>query len=134
MVTIDTNIAIYAFSPDPKSRVADALVRRADFVSAQVGNEYANVMRRKFKQSWQEIDRRVEVLHDIIPSWYAVERSDTREALRLAGRYKFQFYDALLIAVGLAHGATTLYSEDMQDGLVVEDTLRIVNPFTNDLA
>ena len=129
MVTFDTNIAVYALEPSAKTEVADSILRRAELASNQVANEYANVKWRKFKRPWQQIDRDVELLRDTIPLWYAVEVSDTRNALKLVDRYKLQFYDALMIAVGLAHGATTLYSEDMQHGLVIEDALRIENPF-----
>lgn len=129
VVTIDTNVAVYAFEPGAKTDVAAAVLRQAELASNQVANEYANVMRRKFNRSWREIDRDIDLLHEAIPSWHPVERSHTREALRLADRYQLQFYDALLIAVGLAHGVTTLFSEDMQHGLVIEGRLRIENPF-----
>ena len=128
-MTIDTNIAVYAFEPGPKTDVADVVLHRAEFASNQVVNEYASAMRRKFKRSWPDIDREVELLRGTIPSWHPVDFADTRKAIQLAERYKLQFYDALMIAVGLAHGATTLFSEDMQHGLVIEDTLRIENPF-----
>ena len=129
MVTIDTDIAVYALEPGEKTDVADAILHHANFASNQVANEYANVKWRKFKRPWQQIDRDIELLRHTIPAWHAVELADTRTALQLAGRYQLQFYDALMIAVGLAHGATTLYSEDMQHGLVIDGTLRIENPF-----
>ena len=129
MVTIDTNIAVYALEPGTKTEVADDILRRTELASIQVANEYANVKWRKFKRPWQQIDRDVELLRYTIPLWYAVEITDARKAIQLAERYKLQFYDALMIAVSLAHGATTLFSEDMQHGLVIEERLRIENPF-----
>jgi predicted nucleic acid-binding protein len=47
----------------------------------------------------------------------------------LGERYGFSVYDAMIVAAALREGCTTLYSEDMHDGLLVEDQLRIVNPF-----
>jgi predicted nucleic acid-binding protein len=38
------------------------------------------------------------------------------------------FWDALIIDAAIAGGATTLYSEDLQDGLEI-DGLTIRNPF-----
>jgi predicted nucleic acid-binding protein len=35
----------------------------------------------------------------------------------------------MIVAAALIGDCTTLWSEDMQDGLLVEDQLRIVNPF-----
>ena len=50
-------------------------------------------------------------------------------ALRIIDRYGFRIYDALIIAAALAAGCTTLLSEDMQDGQVIEGKLTVRNPF-----
>jgi len=47
----------------------------------------------------------------------------------VAERHRLAFYDALIIAVALESGCTTLYTEDLQDGLVIDRTLKIRNPF-----
>jgi predicted nucleic acid-binding protein len=47
----------------------------------------------------------------------------------LAERYGFSTYDAMIVASALHAGCDTLWSEDMQDGMVIEENLRIVNPF-----
>ena len=47
----------------------------------------------------------------------------------LAERYGLSVYDAMIVAAALLAGCTTLWSEDMQDGLLVEGRLRIANPF-----
>jgi len=44
-------------------------------------------------------------------------------------KYKFSYWDSLIIASALESGCGILYTEDMQDGQVIEDRLRIVNPF-----
>jgi predicted nucleic acid-binding protein len=49
--------------------------------------------------------------------------------LRLAERHGFAFFDALMVAAALRAGSTTLWSEDMQDGMLVDGKLRIANPF-----
>lgn len=51
-------------------------------------------------------------------------------ALKLAERYGFSLYDALIVAAALQARCTILYSEDMQCSLLVEGELRIANPFT----
>ena len=51
-------------------------------------------------------------------------------ALRLAERYGLSLYDALIAAAALIAGCRTLYSEDMQDGQLIDGALRIRNPFT----
>jgi predicted nucleic acid-binding protein len=55
---------------------------------------------------------------------------DIHEAgLRLAQRYGFATYDAMIVAAALSAECDTLWSEDLQDGLLVDRQLRIVNPF-----
>lgn len=38
-------------------------------------------------------------------------------------------WDSLIVAAALQAKATTLFSEDMQDGRLIDDRLRISNPF-----
>ena len=49
--------------------------------------------------------------------------------LALAERYGLSTYDAMIAASALQADCDTLWSEDMQDGMVLDDRLRIVNPF-----
>jgi predicted nucleic acid-binding protein len=51
------------------------------------------------------------------------------KALFLINRYDFQLFDSLIVASSLQAGCTILYSEDMQHNLLVENQLRIINPF-----
>lgn len=49
--------------------------------------------------------------------------------LTLAERYTLSVYDAMIVASALDAGCDTLWSEDMQSGMVFDDRLRVVNPF-----
>jgi len=49
--------------------------------------------------------------------------------LRLAERYGFSVYDAMIVAAALLAGCGILYSEDMQHGQRIEDRLTLCNPF-----
>jgi predicted nucleic acid-binding protein len=51
------------------------------------------------------------------------------KASELRERYSLSFWDSTIVASALQCGATTLYSEDLRDGLVIDGTLSIVNPF-----
>ena len=52
-------------------------------------------------------------------------------AMRLARDHRLSFYYALIVASVLEAGCDTLYSEDMQDGRVIQ-RLSIRNPFRQD--
>jgi predicted nucleic acid-binding protein len=47
----------------------------------------------------------------------------------LAERYNISIYDAMIAASALHANCDTLWSEDMQDGMVLDDRIPIVNPF-----
>jgi len=73
--------------------------------------------------------------YQLIESFYAryvvieFSKSLLLKASTLREHHAFSFWDSLIVASALATNAMVLYSEDMQDGLVVENRLRIVNPF-----
>lgn len=49
--------------------------------------------------------------------------------IEVAKRYRLQLFDSMIVAAALLAGSETLYSEDMHNGLVIEDRLTILNPF-----
>jgi predicted nucleic acid-binding protein len=55
--------------------------------------------------------------------------STIKLAQDLVEKYDFQVFDGIIIAAALEANCDILYSEDMQNGLLVENTLKIVNPF-----
>ena len=132
--TLDSNVVVYVFTLDPRRAVAARLLTEVDFVSAQVLNEYSNVARRKLSKTWQAIAEDVLDIRRAIGAVLPILEEHTATALRLAERYQLSFYDALMLAVALSGGARVFYSEDMAHDLLVDDTLRIVNPFGESLA
>jgi predicted nucleic acid-binding protein len=50
-------------------------------------------------------------------------------ACQIAEKYHFSFYDSLIIAASLECDCNILYSEDMHHGQIIENKLKIVNPF-----
>lgn len=45
-------------------------------------------------------------------------------------KYKLFYWDCFIIASALECGCSIMYSEDMQDGQIIEENLRIRNPFS----
>jgi predicted nucleic acid-binding protein len=129
VVTIDTNVAFYALTLGEKCNRAREVLREVDFLSVQVLNEYASAARRKLRREWEAVAGDVSALRVAGGSVRPISDGSNFEAIKIADRYQLQFYDALMIAVALDNGATTLYSEDMQHGLVINGTLTITNPF-----
>jgi predicted nucleic acid-binding protein len=125
----DTTILVYAITEDdPRVPAAEELLSRGGQISVQVLNEFVAVARRKMGMPWKEL---LEVLSEIrilcgVPVAVTLELHNS--AIDLARRYGFHIYDALIVAAALRAGCTTLYSEDMQDGQVIQ-SLTIRNPF-----
>ncbi|GAB4526064.1 MAG: PIN domain-containing protein [Amphiplicatus sp.] len=126
---LDSNILVYAFTDDPRSERALALIEQGPLIGVQTLNEFANVARRKLAMSWKEVGDALAAVRALCPQAIPVTLDVHERALALAGRYGFSFYDALVAAAALAGGCRTLWSEDMQHGLKVERRLKIVNPF-----
>ena len=50
--------------------------------------------------------------------------------MEISIRYNFYYWDSLIVASALENNCSILYTEDMQDGQVIEESLKIVNPFS----
>ncbi len=50
--------------------------------------------------------------------------------LQLAQRFRLSVYDGMIVASALLAGCATLYSEDLQDGLKIDNRLTLRNPFS----
>ena len=86
-----------------------------------------NVARRKARLNWSAVGELIDEIGALCEVRPLTPRIHV-EGRRIAERYQLGFHDAL-IAAALDAGASRLCSEDMQDGLVVDETLRIVDPF-----
>ncbi len=125
---IDTNVLIYAQGAGPKSETARQVILAGGTISVQVLNEFAAVLRRKFRLEWGAI---ADALADVRAALGPVHPVDVEIHLRavaLARSHDFSFYDALIVASALAAGCDTLLTEDLQAGQRVAG-MTIVNPF-----
>ena len=126
---LDTNILVYVASDDTvKADRAEAVIAGGGTISVQVLNELANVARRKMRMSWTETHAFLSTLRGLLT--VCPVTLETHEAgLALPERYGFSIYDAMIAASALHAGCDTLWSEDMQHGMVLDEGLSIANPF-----
>jgi predicted nucleic acid-binding protein len=128
-VFLDTNTLVYFADADAgKAMVAESLLLAGGIISVQVLNELTLACLCKLRMDWAEVDEVLGVVRT------ACRIEPVTEATfdlgrRLAERYQFRVYDAMIVAAALLADVDTLYSEDMHDGLLVENRLRICNPF-----
>ncbi len=129
----DSNVLIYAFSTDVRRERALAAIAGGGVISAQVLNEFTNVLRRKQKQDWSVIEAALHSVRFRFPDIVPLTADTHAAALRLAGEHGVAFYDALIIASAVEAGCDTLYSEDMQHGRTIGG-VTIRNPFSESVA
>lgn len=131
---IDSNVFIYLFDEtDPAKRaraktlIKEALETGAACVSFQVVQEVLNIFVKKLPITPEETRRFMG--YTLVPLWRIMPSPHLYErALDLQTRYKFSFYDSLIVAAALQGGCTRLYSEDLQHDQRVEGLI-ITNPF-----
>lgn len=125
----DTNVLIYLLSADAaKADLIEEKLAEGATVSVQVLNEFASVALRKLGMTVTEIREALDPITTIchvVPLTIEIHQ----RGLQVAERYRFSFYDALIVAAALESSCTMLYTEDLQDGQVIDDTLAIKNPF-----
>jgi predicted nucleic acid-binding protein len=70
----------------------------------------------------------------LIEAFYAkyvvveVSKAVLLKASALREQYSLSFWDSTIVSSALSAEAAILYSEDMQDELMVENRMRIINP------
>ena len=125
----DTNVLVYLASGDAsKADRAEAIIARGGSISVQVLNGLANVARRKMRMTWDETHAFLDMLRGLLTVHpMTVEIHET--GLRIAERYDLSIYNSMIAASALDAGCDTLWSEDMQHGMKLDEGLRIANPF-----
>jgi predicted nucleic acid-binding protein len=125
----DTNVLVYLTSGDAaKADRAEAIIAGGGSISVQVLNELANVARRKMQMSWDETHALLNTLRGLL-TVHPVTVETHEAGLRIAERYGLSIYDSMIAASALDAGCDTLWSEDMQHGMKLDEGLRIANPF-----
>jgi predicted nucleic acid-binding protein len=126
----DTNILIYAIAQDDaRGARAEELLAGGGRVSVQVLNEFVSVARRKLRMPWNEVTEALDAIGILCSPPVPITISTHESALKIAQQHGYEIYDALIVAAALEAGCATLYSEDLQDGQVIDGKLTIRNPF-----
>ena len=131
-IFIDSNVLIYAYSnsEQAKQQMARKIVKENyTVISTQVLQEMSNTLWRKYMVNYSFIK---ETLQECIYSnneVYTNQQHTILKACDIAKRYKFSFYDSLIISAALESHCDMLYSEDLQHNQTIDGVLTIKNPF-----
>ncbi|NPA54423.1 MAG: PIN domain-containing protein [Aquificae bacterium] len=132
-IFIDTNIWLYAFMEgnEEKSLIARKIIEEnteSICLSTQVINEICINLLKKADFSEKEIQELIvnmSNVYEICP----VDINDCIKASELREKFYLSYWDSLIVASALNSNCSILYSEDMQHNQIIENKLRIINPF-----
>ena len=79
--------------------------------------------------TWREVHDALAAIRTLCRAILPMDLETHADGLRIAERYGYAIFDALIIAAALRARCTVLYSEDMQDGIRIDARLRIIDPF-----
>ena len=79
--------------------------------------------------SWKDVKEFLDLICILCPDPIPILLDTHRAALTISEKYGYSIYDALIASAALEAGCKTLYSEDLQDGQIVNRRLTIRNPF-----
>ena len=130
-VFLDTNIFVYLYSedePEKQSIILDILEQANCVTSTQVLNEFCSVCLRKLKTPVNEVLQSIEEIRDNCELCY-IDIEIIKKTLKLNSKYGYSYYDCLILASALLNDCAYLYSEDMQHNQLIEEKLKIINPF-----
>ena len=131
-IFIDSNVLIYAYSySEPaKNEKAWEILKEKDkiIISTQVIGEFVNALYKKHKVERKLVSAAANNLMKVFNFKLIYDETITK-ALYIFERYKYSYYDSLIIATAIENNCSVLYTEDMQDGQVIEGKLKIINPF-----
>ena len=129
LIFLDSNILVYLMDKDmeKKKKVASFMT---DFhiISTQVVAENVNACLKSLKLSKEKsYNHGLELLEKF--NVVMLNPSTFHSVFMISNKYQLSWWDSLIVASALENNCEILYSEDMQDGLVIESKLTIINPF-----
>ena len=125
----DTNVLLYLLSADAdKADRVEGLLERSGVISVQVLNEFTSVATRKLGLSYAEVRELLDTVRAVCTTHpLTLEHYD--KGIEIAERYRYSFYDSVIVASALLAGCKTLYSEDLQHRQTIDNRLTVINPF-----
>lgn len=130
-----SNVIVYAYdkSAGGKHRIAADLMIELwrsghGVISTQVLQEFFVIVTRKIPKPLK-IKTAKEIINDLL-KWEVVvnDGESILSAIDIHLKYKYSFWDSMIIDAARKGGAEVLYSEDLSDGQIV-DGIAIKNPF-----
>ena len=78
-----------------------------------------------------KFDRAKEILQNLKNYFtiYPLTINDSENALDIQIKYKYSYWDSLILSSAINNECSILYSEDLQHNQIIKESLKIINPF-----
>ncbi len=129
---LDTNILIYFYSENEvhkRNASCHALNNYNCVTSTQALNEASNVWLKKYGWSSEKIKKHLDNIELICDKIVSIQKDTINKALDLKDCYGYSYYDCLMLASALEYKCNVILTEDMSDGQLIDNELKIINPF-----
>lgn len=128
-IFIDSNILVYLLEQDRERRdLVLGFSNKGYLLSTQVISENINTCLKKLKMTKEESFEHGNYLFNSY-NLVIITKEIIKRAFKISVRYKYSYWDSMILAAALENDCNTLYSEDMQHNQLIDEKLKIVNPF-----
>ena len=131
-IFVDTNLLIYFISNEKKKKLrAKEIIfsNQEAYISSQVISEFISVCLSKNLLGLDEITSLADNFMETL-RFSLIKESTINKALKFKKYLDYSYWDSLVISSALENNCSILYTEDMQDGQVIDNSLTIMNPFS----
>lgn len=130
---LDTNVLVYALDHDTPDKCTRARALITEVVESGSGVISTQVLQECFVASTRKLGVAPLDAKAIVQSLRVMEVAQVsaeliEQAIDRSILSQLSFWDALIVVTSAASGCTTIYSEDLNNGQVI-DGVRVVNPF-----
>ncbi|MBU0568363.1 PIN domain-containing protein [bacterium] len=133
-VFVDTNVFVYAKLEHEQNKIKKQLatqllesLKGQVIISTQVLNEFASVLIKHHVDDGMVQSAVQAIIEDCYVS--AVGLSTVKKAWEIRIKHHFSYWDSQILASALEMNCSAIYTEDLQHSQIIEQKLKIINPF-----
>ena len=130
-VFLDTNTLVYLITTKESAkglRMIAIMEQYTPIISTQVLQELANVLIKKQNLDPNRVKEILEAYQNVC-TLHTNTYQTIKKALDIKEKYRFSFYDSLILAAAQETNCRFVFSEDMQNQTEIAENMTVVNPF-----
>jgi predicted nucleic acid-binding protein len=134
-VFVDTNVFVYAVDESDPAKTQTARLWLAELSHGRAGRTSFQVLQEFYLQVAKKSPASQQVAREAVTDlllWdpVAISGGILLEAWNIQDRYRFSFWDALIVAAAKAANCGHLLTEDLQDNQAIDGVV-IIDPFSH---